>query len=119
MAILSDAVLDRLSSSFQPESDSDSVNHIIDPKGFLSDLSSRSSVALMKDFVECSDDEPPGYLMSPSTSSFKKQKIASDKRERRTNATTRDLSASTPRCAKSRQVQPKHLGHDKYASKPV
>jgi len=38
MAILSDAVMDHLSSSFQPESDSDTVNHSIDPKGFLSDL---------------------------------------------------------------------------------
>jgi len=72
-----------------------------------------------KDFVECSDDEPPGYLLSPNTSSFKKQKIVSDKRERRTNATTRDLSASTPRCAKSRQARLKHLGSDKYATKPV
>jgi len=68
MAILSDAVLNFLSSPFQPESDSDSVNHSIDPKGYLSDSSSRSSVVSMKNFVECSDDELPGYLLSPSTS---------------------------------------------------
>lgn len=70
MAILSDAVLNRLSSSFLSESDSDSVDHSVDPKGFVSDhdSSSESSVVSTKGFVECNDEEPPSFSLLPSTS---------------------------------------------------
>lgn len=49
---------------------------------------------------------------------LQRQKVASDKRKRRTDNTTRDL-VSTPRRTKSKQIRLKHLGRDKYASKSL